>query len=63
MVPRVSDSRVVTRDYYKNKILFDKKQVVNKSTGVIFVLVRLVMLQYSRYIEKAYDEVKIKRSP
>ena len=32
----------------KNKVSFYKKQVINKSTRVIFGLVQLVILRYSR---------------
>ena len=35
----------------KNKVPFYKKQVINKSTRVIFGLVQLVILRYSRYVE------------
>ena len=46
----------------KSKVPFYKKQVINKSTRVIFGLVQLIILQYNYYI-KAYDEVENNRPP
>ena len=46
----------------KNKIPFYKKQVIDKSTRVIFGLVQLVTLRYNRQ-KKHNDEVDNNRTP